>query len=204
LLDTVENDYECRPPAVIFIGSQHQNNGSLLLLEIAERAIKKMPNLHIYAADRFGDPAFRERYLQERRNKGLEDRLTLLPNVLPHELMQLLNKATIAINPNLRVDQQIMGIHTKLFEFMAAGLPIVTSDLPHQKEVIDATHAGLLAQPEDPDSFVEAIEFLVDNADKAKVMGKRGQQAFRNHYSWESQIPQLLAFYDEIAPGLSQ
>jgi glycosyltransferase involved in cell wall biosynthesis len=198
LVESVKSDYPLRENAVIFIGSQHANNGSLVFLEIAKKTIDRGYRMKFYASDRFGNPAFKKRYMQLRADLGLEEIVVLIPNVLPHRIMDNLNRATIAINPNLRVDQQIKGIHTKLFEFMAAALPVVTSDLPHQVEVIEDTGAGFTAKPEDPDSFVDYLVYLADHRDLAREIGKKGQDAFLDRYSWESQIPQLIGFYDGI------
>jgi glycosyltransferase involved in cell wall biosynthesis len=112
--------------------------------------------------------------------------------------MSLLNEATIAISPNLRVPTQEKGIHTKLFEYMAAGLPIVASDLPNQIEYVGGANAGLLARPEEPETFVEALAELVSDRPHAHKLGLNGQRAFLERYCWETQMPSLIAFYNAI------
>lgn len=198
LLDSVASDHDRRPDAVVFIGSQHINNGSMLLLDIAQKMAKTLPKVKLLATDRFSSTAFRNYILSEVDRRGLQNTLQLIPNVKPHELMAVLNQATIGISPNLRVPQQIMGIHTKIFEYMAAAIPVVVSDLPHQVGVVNATHSGVVAQPEDINSFVAAIEFLVADRGRAMQLGKNGQQGFKDSYCYESQAQTLLAFYDQI------
>jgi len=198
LLDGVAGDHDSRPDAVVFIGSQHINNGSLLLLDIAEKMARKVPGVKLLATDRFSSAAFRNHITSEIEKRGLQNTLELIPNVKPHELMAVLNRATIGISPNLRVPQQIMGIHTKIFEYMAAALPVVVSDLPHQVGVVEATGAGILAQPENIDSFVDAIAALVADRARAVQYGKNGQQGFKDSYCYESQAQALLAFYDQV------
>jgi glycosyltransferase involved in cell wall biosynthesis len=112
--------------------------------------------------------------------------------------MTILNQATIAIAPNLRVPKHVKAIPTKLFEYMAAGLPMISSDLPYQVELFSNHRIGILAQPEYPDSFACAIKTLVDNRTLAFELGKNGQRAFVAEYCWESQVPDLLAFYATI------
>jgi glycosyltransferase involved in cell wall biosynthesis len=198
LLDGVVNDHDSREDAVVFIGSQHINNGSLLLLDIAEKMAQRVPGVKLLATDRFSSAAFRKQITSEIEKRGLQNTLELIPNVKPHELMAVLNRATIGISPNLRVPQQIMGIHTKIFEYMAAALPVVVSDLPHQVGVVEATGAGILAQPENIDSFVDAIASLVADRARAVQLGRNGQQGFKDSYCYESQAQALLAFYDQI------
>ena len=199
LLDRLKHDYPSRPASVIFTGSQHLNTGSLLYLEIAALIHAQRRNVIFYATERFGgNTSFRQQVLDEVAARGLQDVYHLLPNVQPHELMSSLNMATIAISPNLRIKQQIDGVHTKLFEYMAAGLPIVASDLPHQVEVIGGNEAGLLAQPEDPETFARAILRLIDDRDLAYQLGQNGTKAFLEKYSWESQTAAIGDYYRSI------
>lgn len=198
LADRALNNYAERKPVVVFIGSQHENNGSLLLLEIAARVVAANPAVGFVAVDRFFDPTFRERFLSLRRELRLDEAVRLVPNVRPQLLMQILNQATVGISPNLRVPQQINGVHTKVFEYMAAGLPMVLSDLPHQVEVISNSSAGIAVPPEKPGAFAHAILELVADPARAAEMGRRGIAAFRTDYCYESQRDKLLGFYRQI------
>ena len=194
----VEDNYQNRRDSVIFIGSHYESNGSLLILDIAEAVTKKNKDVIFYIADRFSSKVYRERWLSEVSSRNLGFVIHLLPNVLPIDIIKSLNKATIAINPVLRVEKQIKAINSKLFEFMAAGLPFVTSDLPYPCEIVEETSAGLLAQPENVNSFADAILHLVDDRKKAFEMGQKGRKAFSQKYSWESQLEYLTVFYQEI------
>jgi glycosyltransferase involved in cell wall biosynthesis len=200
LVDGVEENYLERSPTVIFIGTQHANNGSLLFLDIAERVKALRPEVRFLTVDRFTGDKFRTEVLGQVASRGLSN-VELIPNVRPHELMRSLNRATIALSPNLRVKQQINGAHNKIYEFMAAALPQVASDLPHQVDVIGGSEAGILAKPEDPDTFAAAIVRLVDDRLLGLRLGKNGQRAFQERYSWESQMPKLLGYYETILTG---
>jgi glycosyltransferase involved in cell wall biosynthesis len=200
LVDGVADDYLQRPPTVIFIGTQHPNNGSLLFLDIAERVKALRPSVRFLTVDRFTGERFRSEVLGAIASRGL-DNVEVIPNVRPHELMRSLNRATIALSPNLRVKQQINGAHNKIYEFMAAGLPQVASDLPRQVESIAGSDAGIMARPEDVGSFADAIVRIVDDPQLGLRMGMNGQRAFRERYSWESQMPKLLGMYEDILAG---
>jgi glycosyltransferase involved in cell wall biosynthesis len=201
LADSAANNYADRKPLVVFIGSQHENNGSLLLLDVAALVVANNPAIRFVAVDRFFDPVFRERFMERRRVLGLEGAVRLVPNVRPQELMSILNEATVGISPNLRVPQQINGIHTKVFEYMAAGLPMVLSDLPHQLEIVGHSGAGFAVPPERPEDFARAVLDLVADPARAADMGRRGQAAFRAHYCYESQKDKLIEYYQRILAG---
>jgi len=199
LIDEVKGDYDSRSPAVILTGSQYLDNGSLLYLEIASRVLRTNKNVIFYAADRFGsDRHFRQEILDEVRLRGLQESYVLLPNIAPHRLMTYLNRATIGVSADLRVTRRIKAVPTKLFEYMAAGLPIVASDLPAQIDLVMGNNAGILARPEEPETFVQAILQLIDNRELASKLGSNGQRAFARLYSWEAQIQTLEAYYRSI------
>jgi len=204
LLREVKDDYRSRPDVVVFIGAHHDNNGSMILLDIANRTRARGLELKFLMTDRFASDAFRQRFLETIKLHDLADRVVIRPAVAAHEIMSLLNEATIAISPNLRVASQEKGIHTKLFEYMAAALPIIATDLPGQMEVIGGAEAGMLARPENPETFVDALSVLRADRERAHRLGLNGQRAFLEKYCWESQIPGLIRFYRAIlASGTS-
>jgi glycosyltransferase involved in cell wall biosynthesis len=198
LLAGVNDDYCARNDVLLFTGSSYTNNGTLLLLEVASRLREVLPYLRVHLTDRFSSTAFRDQVLSEIESRGLRDYVLLRPNVPPHELAKVMNEATIAIIPALRVPKAVRAIPTKLFEFMAAGLPVVASDLPHLTRIIEGAKCGHLARPEDPESFVSAIRTLVEDRAKAKEVGNNGRRAFVDRYTWECQIPGLVSFYERI------
>ena len=199
LLEEVADDYMKREDLVIFTGAHSIHNGSLLLLEIAERTKRQHPHLVYHVFDRFADyREIKSLFIAEVQRRNLEENVKILPPVLPHEMMSVLNRATIGIAPNLRVPQHIVGLPTKLFEYMAAGLPIVASDLPPAIEFVGSSKAGVLAQPENPASFADSIAKLINDRSYARSLGQNGQRAFREKYSWESQMPDLAKFYERI------
>jgi glycosyltransferase involved in cell wall biosynthesis len=197
LVEGVQDDYRSRPTAAIFTGSQYVNNGTLLYLDVAERCKDVIPEVKFYMTDRFGGSPFRQQVVDAIEKRKLNN-VEFVPNVKPHELMQTMNRATIAVSPSLRVPQQVKGFHTKLYEYMAASLPMVASDLPHETQLISNNSCGILAQPENPQSFADAIIRLARDREYAFTLGKNGQTAFKEKYSWESELPKLLAFYDQI------
>lgn len=198
LIEEVADNYESRSPCVIFTGSQHLNNGSMLLLDIAHLVVKKNVSVKFIMIDRFSDYKFREQFYKKRSSLELENNVIIVGNIKPQSIMEYLNTATIGISPNLRVPQQINGIHTKLFEYMAAGIPMIISDLPHQKELIMQTGSGYAEMPESPEDFANAIIKLTENPSLAMAMGRSAQIAFLDHYCYESQLAILLRFYNKI------
>jgi glycosyltransferase involved in cell wall biosynthesis len=84
---------------------------------------------------------------------------------------------------------------TKLFEYMAAGIPVVASDFPLWRSIIDAADCGLLVDPLDVKSIATAIESLIANPERARTMGEQGRRAVQEHFNWANEEQTLLSFY---------
>lgn len=90
---------------------------------------------------------------------------------------------------------------TKLYEYMAAGVPVVGSDIPLVRQVIDETGCGLAVDPLDPDAVAAAVRRLLEDPAEAEAMGRRGQAAVRERYNWAPEGARLVGLYDRLLPG---
>ena len=87
----------------------------------------------------------------------------------------------------------------KMFEYMAGGIPIVASDFPFWRELLDATGAGICVDPMNPQAIAQGIAHLMDNPEIAQRMGQSGAQAVVTTYRWDNEEHKLLALYTELA-----
>jgi glycosyltransferase involved in cell wall biosynthesis len=85
-----------------------------------------------------------------------------------------------------------------MFEYMAAGLPMVGSDLPPIRKFLQTANAGLLAVPSDPRSHAEKIHSLVESPELARQMGQNGRRAFQTKFNWTSEEQKLISLYREL------
>ncbi len=94
------------------------------------------------------------------------------------------------------------NLPTKMFEYMAAGLPIIASNFPLWKSIIEDNNCGLCVDPLNVEQIAEAITFMLTNPEKAIEMGKNGRKAFLEKYNWEAEKPKLINLYKELASSL--
>ena len=101
------------------------------------------------------------------------------------------------------VEHEMVTLPIKLFEYMAAGLPVISSDFPVWREIVESADCGLMVDPLDLDAITAAMQWILDNPDLAEAMGTRGRRAVESHYNWEPEGAALVAFYRDrlgVAP----
>jgi len=94
--------------------------------------------------------------------------------------------------------QYVISYPVKMFEYMAAGLPVIASDFPLWREIVDGNKCGLLVDPLDPQAIATAMQWLIDHPDEAAEMGRQGRKAVENTYTWESESEKLVALYKTL------
>lgn len=87
---------------------------------------------------------------------------------------------------------------TKFFEYMAAGLPIVSSNFPTWRALVEQPGAGIAVDPIDWHGIIAAIQWLHDHPKEAVAMGLNGRRAVQEHFNWQSQADNLLGLYRRL------
>lgn len=90
---------------------------------------------------------------------------------------------------------------TKLFEYMALGLPVVISDFPLYKDIVERHNCGICVSPYDSAQVADALTYLIENPDEAQAMGERGRRAVEQQYNWTTEARKLFAFYQIVLFG---
>jgi len=87
---------------------------------------------------------------------------------------------------------------TKMFEYMALGMPVVVSDFPLYREIVESNNCGLWVDPVDFRSVSAALRWLLEHPEEASAMGARGRLAVLERYSWDREAEKLVAFYSRM------
>lgn len=83
----------------------------------------------------------------------------------------------------------------KLFEYMSASLPVLASDFPLWREIVEGNGAGFCTTPGDAVSIGRAIDQILGDPDAARAMGARGLDAVRTKYQWATEEAKLQRLY---------
>jgi len=87
----------------------------------------------------------------------------------------------------------------KLFEYMAAGLPVIASAFPAWREIVEEGDCGLCVDPAEPAAIAEAIVWLAEHPQRRAEMGRNGQRLVRERYNWEAEARRLIEAYASIS-----
>jgi glycosyltransferase involved in cell wall biosynthesis len=139
-------------------------------------------------------------FFAEARRDVHRGRLHVLPAVPPTELLDWVASADIVAMPIQPTTlNHRLTTPNKLFEAMAAGVPVVASDLPGMTPIVAETGCGVLCDPTDPTAIADAIRsiFALPPEERA-AMEKRALDAAAGPYSWEAQVEVLLEEYGRL------
>jgi glycosyltransferase involved in cell wall biosynthesis len=86
----------------------------------------------------------------------------------------------------------------KLFEYMAAGIPVIAADFPRFRRIVETEGCGVCVPSCDLDAIAAAIDHLLAHPEEARAMGRRGRALMLKSYSWESEERALLRLYERV------
>ncbi|MEW8418610.1 MAG: glycosyltransferase family 4 protein [Candidatus Thiodiazotropha endolucinida] len=112
-----------------------------------------------------------------------------------NELYKYINAANIGIIPHYRSTHVDTTIPNKIFDYMGCGLPVIASDSPPMKRVVEETNVGRAYQCKDGDSLRQAIfEIFESNED----YGTNGIKAVEEIYNWNVDESRLLTMIESL------
>jgi glycosyltransferase involved in cell wall biosynthesis len=132
---------------------------------------------------------------------GLAGRVRLLGRVPFDDVPPLLRAARTGIVPLPDVPKFRTNVPMKLFEFLAAGVPAVVSDLPPTRRLLDGADVAVLVPPGDHGAFADAIAGLLGDRERAADLARRGREAIEARFHWEREERTLLTVYASLLCG---
>jgi glycosyltransferase involved in cell wall biosynthesis len=116
----------------------------------------------------------------------------------PIEVYRLFNKSCVGLCVLHYTNNHYNSLPIKMFEYMAAGLPVIASNFPLWKKIIEDNQCGICVEPENVEQIAESINFFLNNPDEAERMGRNGRRAVEEKYNWNTEKDILLNLYEKI------
>ncbi|OGJ56315.1 hypothetical protein A3D88_01495 [Candidatus Peribacteria bacterium RIFCSPHIGHO2_02_FULL_52_16] len=182
-------------PVIGYFGSFYtQNNiekGVSVLIEAILRLRRK--KVRVYAGIGGGWGKEINEFQKKVRAKNLEEDVRLLGHLPPAQIPEYMLACDVLVYPAPASKHPYFQRDTsplKLFEYLAAGRPIVCADLPPLRDIV-SKETVYFATPGDPNSFAHWIEYVLEHPDEAAVKVKKGLAAVA-YYSWEKRMRRIL------------
>tara|TARA_B100000965_G_scaffold405705_1_gene440832 strand:+ start:8856 stop:9995 length:1140 start_codon:yes stop_codon:yes gene_type:complete len=115
-----------------------------------------------------------------------------------HEMARILSESRAGIVTYLPYPNHIDAQPNKLFEYMSAGIPVIASDFPMWRNLIEESNCGILVDPSNSKEIFEAIKWILENPKESKEMGIQGKIAIEKKYNWDIEKMNLLKIYKEV------
>lgn len=116
------------------------------------------------------------------------------------QVREVLARSVAGIVTFLPVPNHVAAQPNKMFEYMSAGLPVIASNFPLWREIIEGSDCGICVDPLDPGAIAAAIDRLVEDPALAQRMGANGRRAVQERYNWAAEERKLLDLYEKLLP----
>jgi glycosyltransferase involved in cell wall biosynthesis len=177
-------------PIVLYLGGLMAGRGLDLLVD----AIGLVPEAQLVM---LGSGAEEWKLVQRAAARGAS--VVVLPPVPPELVEAYTASADLGVSPivpsclNYRY-----SLPNKLFQYMAAGIPVLASNFPQVREVVEGTASGLVVDTTRPEAIAWGIRRVLGDRNEALEMGRKGRAAVRERYNWSVAGAVLRAVYEDL------
>lgn len=174
--------------AICYVGSLTVDRGITNLVKAAYQA-----NVTLYLAGIFSPNTYEQDLMEMEEYRAVK----YLGFLDRREIYDLYSKVCIGMCTLLPVGQYNKGdnLPTKVYEYMAAGLPVILSDFPYNKKMMEKYRFGEIVDPEDINEIADKIKKLLSDKSVQKEAGENGKKIVLKKYNWNIEEEKLLELY---------
>jgi glycosyltransferase involved in cell wall biosynthesis len=167
------------------VGTLKEQKGHRYLIEAVTPLIARTPRLHILIV---GDGELRGSLEAQVRAAGIETNIHFLGN--RSDVAALLAASNVFVLPSLWE-----GLPMALIEAMASGLPVIATLVSGSQQVVEQGRSGILVPPGEVTPLRQAMEDLLADPERARLLGKAAQRRIEEAYSARRQAEEHLVLY---------
>ncbi len=116
-----------------------------------------------------------------------------------NKIWSYIDASSVCLVPHARNPHTDTTIPHKIFQYMMLKKPVIVSDCPPLKRVIEDSGGGLVFTWDRPEEFAESVRRLYEDEEFRKETGERGCEAFLDRYNWDSTSDELKELYRGLA-----
>lgn len=171
----------------VYTGRLEQAKGLVELVQAWPTVLKRFPDARLWLA---GEGSAREELFELVLDLDLRGHV-MMPGCFD-DVQDLLYAADLFVLPSY-----VEGMSLSLLEAMAAGLPVVASDIPGNRALVDHGVHGLLAPSHSPVQLARAILEAWERPERAAALGQAARQRVAQDYSLETCVARHLEYFEE-------
>jgi glycosyltransferase involved in cell wall biosynthesis len=114
------------------------------------------------------------------------------------EVQEWLAKGKVGLVCLHPVENYRESLPIKMFEYMAAGLPLVATDFPLWREIVETSHCGFIVDALDPKDIADKVTKLLTDDHLREQMSADGRRAHEEIYNWHVEEKKLIALYGKL------
>lgn len=199
LPDRFKLDYRTNVLRLIYVGDVRMVRGIGEYVRITHALVQMGVDVELNIVGSFADPEEEKQIKTLVQQLSLEDKVNLLGRRAPEELPALVSQCDIGLALLHPIGNYRESYPTKMFEYMAGGLPVVASRFALWESVLVGNNCGRVV---DPLNVTEASEVLFEywnSPELRELHGRNGRAAVVERYHWNLELPRLLEPYDAWA-----
>jgi glycosyltransferase involved in cell wall biosynthesis len=179
-----------RERAVCYVGNITRTRGAVPMV----RAMARVPGVRLLLAGRFEDAALEA----ELRAEAGWAQVDYVGQVGRAQVAALMARSRAGLVTLLPMPSYLDALPIKMFEYMSAELPVIASDFPLWREIIERHRCGTTVDPNDALSIARAVAAIVDDPQRVGELGRAGRAAVLAEYNWPQAERVLLQLYAEL------
>ncbi len=187
-----------RVPVLLYIGTLADWQG----LDIVVRSLPKVLEQQAVRLQIVGRGRSRQRKMlaKQIRKLGIEEHVIVQPAVPHHEIPALITNADICVAPLSLNDRNVTqgACPIKLLEYMAAGRPLLASNMPIVRELVREDVDALLFSPNDPDDLARQTLALLNDIELSQRLAESASQRALSKFTWHESQKKLLKVYKKL------
>jgi len=175
---------------LLFVGRLEPRKGLRYLLKAMPKIVKEFPKTRLLIVGSGPLKKWYQKFIKDE----IKDRIYFVGVSPPEKLPRYYASSHIFISPATQGES--FGI--VLLEAMATGIPIIASDIPGYRQVMEDGKEGFFVPPENPEEIANATIQLLENNELRKEMGRKGREKVLMCYSWEKISQMVEDYYYEV------
>lgn len=140
-----------------------------------------------------------DEYMQELLLLDGSSKTEFMGYLKPQQIYELYNTSKAGLCVLRYTHNHYNALPVKMFEYMAAGLPVIASDFPLWRDIVEGNDCGICVQAQNTKQIADAINRLLNNPDEAQRMGQNGRKAVTEKYNWATEKETLLQLYGKLS-----